>query len=48
MLAGLSYMKRSSLLVRKMGTVLIKDLSPDRDLNQSLCNVNIFCMAQCF
>ena len=31
----------------KMGTVVTGDLSPDMDLNPSLCDVNMFCLVQC-
>ena len=33
--------------LKKMATVTIEDLSPDRNLNPSQCNVTMFCTAQC-
>ena len=33
--------------ILKMGTVVIEDMSPDRDPNLRPCNVHMFCILQC-
>ena len=44
---------RTLILIRvwtsipKMGTVMIGDKDPDRNLSPSLCHVNSFCTVQC-